>query len=115
MSNGGLFKHIRRFLWALTLWMYFSVGCFLAPALAILYFFVPSSPYMERYLKAADRMCAAMLGFSGRNMLSSECAHDARYQWMRRALDEIEDNHCMESAYEEGMYCSIRDHTLRSK
>ena len=111
-----IYRHAKRSVWATALWLYFFIGCQCAPWLAILHFLGISNAYTFRFIKAADRMAAAQLGFSGRNMLSSECAHDPRYMWMQKALDEIaQEDHCLQSMYDEGTYCSIRDRTLRSK
>jgi hypothetical protein len=62
---------------------------------------------------AADRMCAAMLGYSGRVTLSTECIHSAN--WLYLILNEIEDNHCEDSAFIEGAYCRLSDHQLGDK
>lgn len=54
-----------------------------------------------------------MLGFSGRVTLSTECIHAMR--WMKNILNEIENNHCEESAFTEGAYCRIKDKKLGIK
>lgn len=61
---------------------------------------------------AADRLIAAILGFSGKLMLSTELSYNNRLSWMRRGLDEIEPGHCTNSAYSEGAYCRLKDHTM---
>lgn len=58
-------------------------------------------------------MCAAMLGFSGRVTLSTECNH--AMHWMHDILNEIEPNHCEEAAYTEGAYCKLSDRTIGYK
>jgi len=70
---------------------------------------------MQNFIKAVDRMDAALLGFSGRQMLSTELIYETRLIWIRKALDEVEPNHCAESAYDEGAYCRLKDHTPGSK
>ena len=71
--------------------------------------------YMRDFVKAADRMCAAELGFSGRVMLSTELVYSTRLEWMRKALDECESDHCVKSAYSEGPYCRLSDREVRAK
>jgi hypothetical protein len=76
--------------------------------------------YMQRFIRAVDRLCAAMLGFSGRQMISTELVHAERLLWMRDWLETINPHHCEESAYEEGAYCRLSDkpekhHTLGCK
>lgn len=68
---------------------------------------------MKHFIMSVDRMCAAMLGFSGRVTLSTECIHAMR--WMKNILNEIENNHCEESAFTEGAYCRIKDKKLGIK
>ena len=116
-------KLIRVCLWASMLWTIFTFGCYLAPILAIVLLTIPFTrklKYVQRVLRAADRLCAAMLGFSGRQMLSTEIIHAPHFTWMYNMLNEIEENHCEESAYEEGAYCRLSDkpeiyHTLGCK
>jgi hypothetical protein len=97
--------------WAVVLWLIFSIGCLCAPfiAIAIMFPFTRKLKYMQRFVRAADRLCAAMLGFSGRQMISTELTHATYLMWMRNALDLIQPNHCAESAYEEGAYCRLSD------
>lgn len=101
-------RHYRKYFWVFFLWLMFSIGCFLAPFIAISLPFTRSE-YIRRFIKSADRLCASLLGFSGRQMLSTELAHDTRLQWMHDWLNEIEPNHCEESACEEGAYCRLSD------
>lgn len=70
---------------------------------------------MQRFVRAADRLCASMLGFSGRHMLSTELTYCQQYGWMRRILDEIQDRHCEESAFEEGAYCRLSDRKIGTR
>lgn len=102
-------KYLRRFTWVVFLWFMFSVGCFCAPFIAMVIPFTHDIKYLQRFIRAADRLCAAMLGFSGRQMLSTELTHDTRLAWMYNLLNEIEPGHCEESAYEEGAYCRLSD------
>lgn len=109
-------KHWRKYLWVFFLWFIFAIGCFIAPFLAFaIPFAYKKSDYIRRFIRAADRLCAAMLGYSGRQMLSTEVAHDKRFKWMYDMLNEIEPNHCEESNYEEGAYCRLKDRTIGYK
>jgi hypothetical protein len=112
-----IFKRFRKFVWVLFLWFLFSIGCYCAPfiALAIAIPATRRSRYMQFFIRAADRLCAAMLGFSGRLMLSTELANEPRLHWMYYLLNEIETNHCEESVYEEGAYCRLYDRRLGVK
>lgn len=103
-------KDIRRLVFTLTLWLMFTFGCFCAPFMVIGYTYFKQKGYMQNVIKAADRLCAALLGFTGRQMLSTELIHETRLIWMKKALDEIEPGHCEESAIEEGAYCRLKDH-----
>ena len=109
------FKHWKKYVWVLFLWLMFTFGCFLAPFLAISIPFTRNIPYIQRFVRAADRMLAAMLCYSGRQMLSTELAHDERLKWMHDMLNDIEPNHCEESAYEEGAYCRLSDRKIGHK
>lgn len=102
---------IRKLIWVVFLWLMFSGGCLCAPfiAIAIAFPFTRKLKYMQRFIRAADRLCAAMLGFSGRQMLSTELTHDTRLAWMHDLLEEIQPGHCEQSAYEEGAYCRLSD------
>lgn len=111
MWNKIGFKRWRKYLWILFLWIMFTFGCFLAPFLAMMIPFTRRE-YIVRFVKAADRMLAAMLNYSGRNMLSTELAHDTSFKWMHDMLNEIDENHCEESAYAEGAYCRLSDRRL---
>jgi len=106
-------KIIRKSIWVLFLWLIFTFGCLCAPIIAITFPFIKKYKYIFNFIMAADRMCAAMLGFSGRLTLSSECTHEMK--WMRNMLNEIEENHCEESAFSEGAYCRISDRKLGHK
>ena len=106
-----IFKEGRRYFWVFVLWLIFSFGCFCAPfiAIAIAFPFTRNLHYMQRFIRAADRLCGAMLGFSGRQMISTELTHASRLMWMREVIDIIDPHHCEESAYEEGAYCRLSD------
>ena len=109
------FRKWRKYIWVLFLWLMFSFGCFLAPFLAMTIPFTRNISYIQRFVRAADRLCAALLGFSGRHMLSTELSHNERLKWMHDMLEEIDPNHCVESAYEEGAYCRLKDRTIGYK
>ena len=107
---------------AVILWLIFTFGCYIAPilAIAIVLPWTRNMGYMQRFIRAVDRLCAAMLGFSGRQMISTELVHAERLLWMRDWLETINPHHCEESAYEEGAYCRLSDkpekhHTLGCK
>ena len=110
-------RHTRIAIWVIFLWLLFTIGCFLAPFLAIVIFLprVRSSIYFHRFVRSADRLCASMLGFSGRHMLSTELTYCQNLRWMHRMLNEIEDRHCEESAFEEGAYCRLSDRRIGNK
>lgn len=93
----------------LFLWVLFSLCCLVAPFVAMFFWAYPRHSYMRRFVKSADRMIAALLGFSGRHTLSTECAHSNDYQWLRNILNTVEENHCEREAFEEGAYCRISD------
>jgi hypothetical protein len=99
----------------LILWIMFSVGCSIAPMIAIVYPFNTGNRYLSNFIKSADRLAATMLGFSGRAMLSTELAHEPRMTWMRDWLNEIEPGHCLDSAFTEGAYCRLSDRTIGIK
>jgi len=110
-------RHLRKALFAITLWVCFAFGCLIAPLVAIL-LVIPAVwkiDYFRNYVKAADRLCAAELGYSGRVMLSTELVYSTRLQWMRKALDECETDHCVNSAHLESPYCRLSDRQLRAK
>ena len=48
-------------------------------------------------------------------MLSTEVFFDPRFNWMRRGLDTVERRHCEKAVYDEGAYCSLRDHEIKAK
>lgn len=102
---------------ALILFIAFTIGCWLAPffAFALLVPAIRKHEYILNFVKAADRMLAALLGYSGRFMLSTECAHAPCLLKLRNALDWLEENHCADSAYNEGAYCRISDHKIGHK
>lgn len=108
------FRRKRKYIWVLFLWIMFVCGCFAAIVLSVTLPFVRSQ-YIHRFVRAADRMLAAGLGYSGRQMLSTELAHSDRLKWMHDWLNEIQENHCEDSAFEEGAYCRLSDHKLGHK
>lgn len=97
------------------LWLAFTAGCLASPIVVPLLPFVRRHRYSFFVLCAADRLMAALLGFSGRVTLSAELAHSNKYPWLRDSLNRIEPNHCEESAYSEGVYCRLSDRTLGHK
>ena len=94
------------------LWILFSLCCFAAPFAAIFFPLYRRRSYMRRFVKTADRMLAALLGFSGRVTLSVELASSDRYTWVRDILNMVEHKHCENEAFEEGAYCRIKDHEI---
>lgn len=110
-----MFSIIRQYAIVFFLWILFSLCCFVAPLFAMFFWLYPQHSYMRRFVKAADRMIAALLGFSGRHTLSMELAYSARYQWLHDILNIVEANHCENEAFEEGAYCRISDHQRGDK
>ena len=106
---------MRKYVYVVLLWVAFTAGCILAPFAVLVLPLVKRNRYAFGCLCAADRMCAALLGFSGRVTLSAELTHSTRYTWLREALDHIIPNHCERSAYSEGAYCKLSDRTLGHK
>lgn len=106
---------MKRILLIIVLWSAFTIGCLVAPFVAILFLVFKHNHYLGNFARAADRMDAAILGFSGRHMLSTELNYSEHLKWMRNFLEIIEPNHCVESAYEEGAYCSLKDRKLGRK
>ena len=107
--------HCKRVSIVVCLWVLFSLSCFVAPFVAIGFVFYPRHTYMRRFVKAADRMVAALLGFSGRFMLSTEVAFADQWKWLHDALNMIQQEHCEIEVFEEGAYCRIRDRELGIK
>lgn len=114
MWHRKIIRRVRVFMWVTFLWFLFTFGCLCAPiiAIAIAMPFTRRLHYIQRFVRAADRLCAAMLGFSGRHMLSTELTYSTYLVWMRNLLNEIQPNHCEDSAYEEGAYCKISDRKI---
>lgn len=106
-------KNIKILLFLLILWMMFTIGCITAPLFALIYPFIKHKRYSKNYILAADRMCAAMLGFSGRVTLSTECIDKMR--WLYKILNIIEQNHCEDSAITEHAYCRLSDKKIGHK
>jgi hypothetical protein len=102
---------------AFILFMAFTIGCWLAPLLVIALLVPPirKREYIVNFVKAADRLMAAMLGYSGRFMLSTECAHAPCLLKLRNVLDWLEADHCASSAYNEGAYCRLSDKKIGYK
>jgi len=114
---GKIWYQMCRGLWALGLWLFFLFGLLCAAVLSftLIYPGTWRSKYMRNFFKSASRLCAVMFGKSGRLMLSTEVFFDPRFQLMRRGLDTVERRHCEMSVYEEGAYCSLRDHEIKAK
>lgn len=108
-------KYIRKIIFVLLLWIAFSLGCFLAPFLALVLPFYHKNIYTKNFIKAADRMTAAMLGFSGQLLLSTEVLNYNKLRWLHLILNELEPNHCEDSAFGEGAYCRISDKKMGIK
>jgi hypothetical protein len=106
---------MRRYLFVVILWVLFALGCVLAPVLAIFYALLPQNHYLRRVVKAADRLIAAILGYSGKFTASVESATEPRLEWLRYMLDEIEEDHCKKEAIAEHAYCSIIHRNLGDK
>lgn len=101
--------------WWITLWIMFSFGCLCAPFIALLIPFRIHSQYLHTILKASDRLVAAELGFSGLLLLSTELAYTDKYKFLRSGIAIIDEQHCADSAYTEGAYCRLKDHSIRVK
>lgn len=97
------------------LWIAFTAGCLVAPFVAIAFLFFKHNHYLGNFARAADRMDAAILGFSGRHMLSTELNYSDRLKWIKKCLYIIDKKHCEEAAYDEGVYCRLTDRTLGKK
>lgn len=93
----------------LLLWAAFTAACILAPFCAIMWPLSGKYSWTHCLVRAADRMVAALLGFSGRHMLSTEAATSPRLALLKKVLDYVEDRHCIEAAYEEGAHCLLSD------
>lgn len=98
-----------RLFYAVILWMYFTMGCLLAPLIAILSFICPHNRYMRNFAWSADKLCAAMLGYTGNHMLSTELAYANKPSWIASFLNVIEPGHCEASAIKEAAYCRLSD------
>lgn len=106
---------IKRLVFILILWVLFTLGCMLAPFMSIFYFFFPMNHYLRRVVKAADRMIAAILGYSGKFTASVESASEPRLEWLHYMLNEIQENHCENEVVSEHAYCSITHKKLGDK
>jgi hypothetical protein len=116
MFSGLEVVYIRRGVLAIGLWLCFSLGCWIAPIVAPFYVLFKRDGYTQRCVDAADRMCDAQLGGSGRVMLSTSLAYSGKMQWMRRALDDIAQGpHCYNSVFSEHPYCRLSDRQIRAK
>jgi len=93
----------------------FTVGCLVSPILALVFPFFPKNSYLRRFVKAADRMMAAMLGYSGKFTLSVESATEPKLEWLHLMLNKIEDNHCEQEMLKEHAYCRIKQRDLGDK
>lgn len=116
MDRKQLDQHARRISLVVGFWILFSVGCILTPIMVLLYPFAKKHGYITNLVEAADRMVAALLGFSGHWELSVEYAIDPeRYKRMHDYLNSIAPDHCEKSAISEGAYCRISDRKMGTK
>jgi hypothetical protein len=106
MKSGAASK---RYVLVLFLWCLFTLICFAAPFIAILFPMYRKRSYLRRIVKTADCLVASVLGFSGVFTLSAELAHSKKYKWLHDMLNMIEEDHCENELFEEGAYCRIRD------
>ena len=106
---------IKKGFFVFLLWILFSLCCFAAPFFVLGFYFYPKRSYFRILSHAADRLVAALLGFSGRHLLSTECASSHRYRWLYDMLNSVEPNHCENEAFDEGPYCRIADRQLGEK
>lgn len=99
------------------LFVLFTIGCWMAPILTLFFRFATPNSYWRRFVYAADKMMAAMFGFSGRFTLSAECAYAERktFKILHDMLNDIQPEHCEKAALHESMYCRISDHTFGDK
>lgn len=110
-----MIHRLHRILSVFVLWIIFCIGCIVAPFLAIVLPICKPTGYSRNFVVAADRMMAALLGFSGRITLSTECVHSLKHHRMHDMLNEIEPLHCECSAVEEASYCRLSDRRLGDK
>lgn len=98
-------------------WLAFWFGCWIAPFIVLGFHFSSNEGYAKRVGRAADKMCAALLGKSGRYTLSSECAfaEDKRLRQLHDILNDIKTGHCESEVLDENMYCRLSDHRLGEK
>jgi hypothetical protein len=108
-------RTLQKIIFILILWGIYSFGSIIAPIMAIFLIWYWNTRYMRNFILASDRLMAAMFGFSGRTTLSAELYFSKRLQWMRKMLDYIEPNHCINSCFTEHVYCRLTDHNLGSK
>lgn len=71
--------------------------------------------YCFNVLCAIDRTIAALCGFSGRHLLSTELCHTEKYKFIRRMLDKRWPDHCRKAAFHEAAYCRLSDRQLGHK
>ncbi len=115
MPRGALNEKLRRWFIVALLYCIFTAGCLVTPFLVLAFPFSGRESYVRRVVRAADRLIAAMLGFSGRYTLSAEVTF-SRQRYHRKlhdALNEVVPNHCEHEVYEEGVYCKLYDHEKR--
>ena len=108
-------RDAKRYLFIVILWVLFTAGCLIAPILAIFFFLYPKNSYLNRVVKSADRMMAAILGYSGKFTASVESATEPDLVWLRDMLDTIKEKHCENEVFSEGAYCSIKTKKLGDK
>lgn len=106
---------MKRVIFVIILWIFFTIGCLVTPLLALFFSFVPKNHYLRRVVKAADRMMAAILGYSGKFTLSVECGTEPNLMWLHDMLNVIQKNHCENEVFEEHAYCSIKHKKLGDK
>lgn len=104
---------------ALLLWVLFSLCCiallFVIPVLAVFVKFYPKNSYPRRLVRAANKLVAVLLGFSGRFTVSVECTDSPKYRWLHDSLDVIEEKHCENEVFAQGAYCRLSDHQRGDK
>lgn len=106
---------MKRYVFIVFLWILFTFGCLLAPILVIGFFLFPRNFYLKTVVLAADRMIAAILGYSGKFTASVESASEPKLKWLHDMLNVIEKDHCEKEVLKEHAYCSIKHKKLGDK
>lgn len=89
----------------IVLWLPFTLGCLAAGLASLLAIICGWHDYGKNLLRAMDKTLAALLGFTGYYTLSAECGvspHPLAIL-LRKALDLIDDGHCVGAAKNEGL------------